>query len=75
MSEKPNELCMDIFTQKEKRVAELLSRGKSRKDIAQILCISENTAKTHMHNIFGKSGVKSQREFMALYFETFGKKL
>lgn len=55
------------FTAREKDVAELLLIGKSRREIAEILYISENTVKTHTQNIFEKDGIKSQKAFIAKY--------
>ena len=67
MSNKTNLPSMDGFTPKEKRIAMLLIHGKSRREAAEILGVSENTVKTHTQKIFRKSKVRSQREFMAMY--------
>jgi len=60
-------LPMSEFTAREKRIAIFLLYAKSRAEIAKILELSENTIKTHVQNIFGKTEVKSQKEFMAKY--------
>jgi len=63
----PPPLSAIDFTQREKEIAELLLRGKSRSEIAAVLFISENTVKTHTSNIFEKSGVNSQKAFIGKY--------
>jgi len=55
------------LTPKEKRVALLLIYGKTRKEIAGVMGISENTVKTHSQSIFRKSGIKNQKALMAKY--------
>lgn len=49
---------------KEKEVAVLASRGKSNKQIAHELYISENTVKSHLKKVYKKLGVKGRRELM-----------
>jgi len=58
---------MGMFTASEKRVAELLLLGKSRREIADILGIAENTARNHTANILSKAEVNSQKAFIAKY--------
>ena len=69
MTNGKNGFSMSGFTPREKRVAMLLSYGKSRSEIAKDLGISENTVKTHAQSIFRKSRVNSQKEFMALFYK------
>ena len=57
--------AMDGLTPKQKRVALLLIYGKTRRDIAETLGISENTVKTHTQRVFKKLGVKSQKALMS----------
>lgn len=54
------------LTEREKDVLQLILLGKSNKDIAQQLCISENTVKTHARNIFSKYEVASRTELISL---------
>lgn len=42
------------LTKQEYKVAELLTRGKSRKQVADDLCVSEHTVRNHVANIFVK---------------------
>jgi LuxR family maltose regulon positive regulatory protein len=43
----------------------LLADGLTNQEIAQALCVSVNTVKTHLSNIYGKLGVHSRREAVA----------
>lgn len=49
---------------REVEVFELLAKGRNKYAIAKQLCISENTAKTHIKNIYRKLGVHSQQAMM-----------
>lgn len=53
---------MEPLTQKEKEVLALLVKGKSNKEIAQDLHISEVTVKTHISNILHKLEVKDRTQ-------------
>ncbi len=55
------------FTKREWELLSLMSSGPSNKQIAERLCISEHTVRTHLSTIFGKLRVKS-RTAAALYF-------
>lgn len=48
------------LTASEKRILEMIVGGKSNKEIAYNLDISENTVKTHIKNIFGKINVSDR---------------
>ena len=50
------------LTRREREVTELICQGKSNKDIAEILFLSESTVKTHIYNIFRKLEVKNRIE-------------
>jgi len=65
----PNEepVIIDGLTPKEKRVAPLLIRGMTRKEIARVMNIAESTVKTHTENIFRKADVKTQKALMTKY--------
>ncbi len=54
------------LTQREVEVLRLVAKGKSNRQIAQALFISEKTVKNHLTNIFQKIGV-SDRTQAALY--------
>ncbi|MBE6887636.1 MAG: hypothetical protein E7484_04345 [Ruminococcaceae bacterium] len=52
------------LTTREVEVFKELILNKKRKDIAEDLCVSENTVKKHTTNIFTKLGVSSRAEIM-----------
>ena len=62
--EKP--LSPDPLTKREIEVLQVLAKGKSNKDIALELTISETTVRTHVSNILGKLHLASRTE-AALY--------
>ena len=59
------------LTVAEKDVALLLLRGLNTSDIADLRSVSVGTIKVQAHNVFGKSGVSSRVEFMALFMDEF----
>ncbi|MBA3533809.1 MAG: response regulator transcription factor [Ardenticatenales bacterium] len=52
----------EALTEREQEVLALLAEGKSNKEIAESLIISDRTVQTHLSNIFGKMGVSSRTE-------------
>ena len=50
----------NILTVREKEVFELLILGKTTKEIAKILKISEKTVRNHISNVMQKLGVKGR---------------
>jgi len=63
-TEKP--LSPDPLTKREIEVLQVLAKGKSNRDIAEELSISETTVRTHVSNILGKLHLASRTE-AALY--------
>jgi len=63
-SEKP--LSQEPLTKRELEVLQVLAKGKSNRDIAEVLSISETTVRTHVSNILGKLHLASRTE-AALY--------
>lgn len=61
LQERIDEVCTEYkLTPREKEFIELIYSGKSNKEIAEILFLSESTVKTHIYNIFRKMDVKSR---------------
>jgi two-component system, NarL family, response regulator LiaR len=54
------------LTQRENEVIQLVAQGKSNREIADTLVISEKTAKAHVSNILGKLGLNDRTQ-MAIY--------
>ena len=50
------------LTSRELEVLQQLATGMTKDQIAEALCISPTTAKTHIRNIYAKLDVHSQRE-------------
>ncbi|MGW9402697.1 response regulator [Arthrobacter sp. NPDC055585] len=50
------------LTEREKTVLQLVGTGKSNKDIARELHISERTARTHVSNVLGKLNLSSRTQ-------------
>jgi DNA-binding NarL/FixJ family response regulator len=55
-----------LVTDREKEIVQLVVQGFRNKEIGEKLCISEQTVKNHLHNIFDKLGVSDRLE-LALY--------
>jgi DNA-binding NarL/FixJ family response regulator len=57
----------DALTGREREVMTSISRGRSNRDIATELVISEKTVKNHIRAIYDKLGVGSRAEAMAVW--------
>lgn len=62
-----SKICMDsfsdIFSEREKDVAELILQGKTAQETADHLFISLSTVKTHIQHIYEKANVHNRAEF------------
>jgi DNA-binding CsgD family transcriptional regulator len=56
---------LDPLTSREQDVLQLILSGKSNREIAGALFISENTVKTHLKSIFSKYDVSSRAELIS----------
>jgi DNA-binding NarL/FixJ family response regulator len=54
---------------REREVCQLLALGKSNREIASALFISESTTKVHVRHIFEKLGARTRAEVAALLTE------
>ena len=52
----------DDLTDREREVLRHLALGESNKAIAEVLCVSEETVKTHVGHILGKLGVENRAQ-------------
>jgi DNA-binding NarL/FixJ family response regulator len=50
------------LTPREREILVLLAQGKSNRDLAEILAISERTARTHVSNVLAKLGLASRTQ-------------
>lgn len=56
----------EMLASREREILELVLQNKKRKEIADELCLSENTIKTYTRTLYGKVGVSSREELYAL---------
>ena len=65
----PTEFTQLISDQplRETEVANLLREGRSSKDIARILNITERTVKAHRGSIYRKAEINTGNEFIAMF--------
>ncbi|MHA6325840.1 helix-turn-helix transcriptional regulator [Roseivivax sp. CAU 1753] len=57
----------------EQRVCQVLAGGDSARDIAETLDLSVSTIRTHLRNIYAKTGTDGQKRLIALINETRGR--
>ena len=64
----PQEWFRDAFdlSERETEVALLIAQGRSKSYIAEALCLSENTVRTHSRRIYGKLDVHNKQELLDL---------
>ena len=58
------------LTPREQQIAEAIATGRSNRDIAAQLGITEQTVKNHLTNIFGKVGVGSRLQLALALVKT-----
>lgn len=61
---------LDLLTTRERQILGLLSKSLSNQEIAESLCISESTVKTHLRNTFRKLKVRNCSEAMSVLYST-----
>ncbi|MGB8265836.1 MAG: AAA family ATPase [Candidatus Velthaea sp.] len=54
------------LTTRESEIARLVANGKSNREVAEALVISERTVETHVASIYGKLGVTNRKDLVAL---------
>ena len=57
------------LVQREREILELILDNRKRKDIAEKLCLSENTVKTYTRTLYSKLGVSNREQLHALLLE------
>ncbi len=55
------------LSSQERKIAHLVSLGFTNQRIAEELCITVNTVKFHLKNIYAKAGVKNRRDFQRFF--------
>ena len=61
---------LSTLTRKELEVLSLVATGQSNKQIAVTQGVSPNTVKFHVKNVFGKLGVQTRSQAVALYLKS-----
>lgn len=56
----------EMLSSREREILEFVLQNKKRKEIAETLCLSENTIKTYTRTLYGKLGVGSREELYSL---------
>ena len=56
----------ETLSTRERQILEMILENKKRKQIAEILCLSENTIKTYTRTLYSKTGVTSREELYSL---------
>jgi two-component system, NarL family, response regulator LiaR len=54
------------ITRREQEILELIAQGMSNREIAEKLCVSENTVKTHSSRVFDKLGARRRTQAVQL---------
>ena len=54
------------YSRREREIVLLIAKGQTNREIASQLNLSENTVKTHLSRIFGKTGVSSRIQLTTL---------
>ena len=57
---------VDELTARESEVADLVARGRTNPEIAELLFLSRKTVERHVSNILGKAGVRNRAELSAV---------
>jgi DNA-binding NarL/FixJ family response regulator len=57
----------ELLTRREKEVARLIADGRSNKEAAVRLAMSEGTVKIHLHSIYSKLGVDNRTAVAILF--------
>jgi DNA-binding NarL/FixJ family response regulator len=65
LSRSPARPLTDALTETERRVAALIAKGLTNRQIAAAMFVTQNTVQTHVRHIFLKVGVRSRTELAA----------
>lgn len=69
-AEPKKQISLDILTEKEKEVLQMVTKGASNKQIAEKMFVKEVTVKTHLNSIFKKLKVTNRTQAVLLAMQT-----
>jgi DNA-binding CsgD family transcriptional regulator len=59
---------LDSLTDRETEILQLVARGKTNREIAELTVVSTHTVRKHLENIFAKLGVRTRTAAAAAFF-------
>jgi DNA-binding NarL/FixJ family response regulator len=59
-----------LLTEREREILACAASGRGNKDIADQLCVSADTVKTHLHHVYRKLGVTGRVEAILAYLNS-----
>ena len=65
-SQGQNNQQVNSLTSRERQIVLMVAEGLSNKDVGRRLNLSEGTVKVHLHNIYGKLGVKNRTSLVPI---------
>jgi transcriptional regulator EpsA len=71
--ERPPSNLLSVLSAREEEITNWVCQGKTNGEIGQILGISVNTVKNHVHRIFDKLGANNRTQAVAKYRDTSGR--
>jgi DNA-binding NarL/FixJ family response regulator len=64
-----DEAALDVLTNREREVLMLVAQGRTDREIAEALRLSETTAKTHVQHVLSELGVRNRVEATNWYYQ------
>lgn len=71
--EQEQKRLQEVLTKQEQRVLKLIAEGKTNKEIASDIFVSEKTVRNHVSNILNKLGLSNRTQAAALMLRSFWK--